>query len=330
MSVQADEILYYKSLVVSDAAGNGGRMSANEIVDGAARNVFNTVGESERTAGSTKYRKVFIKVANDDDLPGSEPKVVLDRYTLGDDIVTFIPGTQTDVQSAIAGTQYGAGKLDANVVATATTLDILVEDGTNHTFVNGASIRISDMADVQASGNEEFVTISGAPSVLGDVVSITFTPALANNYSASNTYVQRVYTPPADVEATIDNVVVTSAAGTFDDDFLLPDAIGGIEDVITATFTSATAFTLVGAVAGALGVGSVGAGAAPVNADFGKPRFVIQSAGFGGTFVAGNTIVFQTHPAAVPIWLKRLVPAGAGPFTANECVLALICETSAS
>lgn len=330
--IEPEEILFYKSQTVSEAGGNGGRMSANEITDGAAQNVFPTVGQSERIAGSLKWRKVFIKVANDDDLALAEPKVILDRYTLGEDIVTFIAATQTNTQADIVGdeTEYGAGKLDANVIATATEIDVLVEDGGDHTFEDGAKIRISDKPSVGEAGNEEFVTIDGAPSVAGDVVTLTITPALANGYSASTTYVQRVYEPGADVEATIDNVVVTSDDGTVDEAFILGDAIGAIDQTITLTFTSATAFNGVSDVLGSLGAGSVGAGFAPVNGSFSKPYVVIQAAAFGGTFVAGDTVVLHTNPASVPVFMKRNVPAGAAAFTVNTTVLALIGESAAS
>jgi hypothetical protein len=54
----------------------------------------------------------------------------------------------------------------------------------------------------------------------------------------------------------------------------------------------------------------------------------MQSAGFGGTFLAGDLITFTTHPAAVPIWLRRDVPAGAANLTTNEAVIVLDGETS--
>ena len=331
-TIAVSDLKFYKPGTVSDGGANGGRMSANQITSGAAQNVFPTVGESERTVGSLKYRKVFCKVANDDDLALAEPKVFLDKYTPGDDRVTFFEASQTDTQAAITGSEkeYGAGKLDSNVVATATTLDILVEDGADHPFEDGDLIRVSDRPSVSEAGNAEFVTIDGTPSVAGDVVSIVFTPALANNYAASDTRIANVYVPNAnaDVEASFENVDLTSAAGTFDEDFLLGDAIGAIEQQITFTWTSATAFSITSDVLGALGAGSVGAGASPVNGSFGKPYFVAQAAAFGGTFAPGDTLVFDAHPASVPVWMKRVVPAGTAALTVNGATLVMRGETT--
>lgn len=334
MPIAAANLKFYRSANVSDADANGGRMSASEIVSGAAKNVFPAVGESERTAGSLKYRKVFCKNANADGLTLQDGKVYLDQYTLGDDIVTFFAASQVDTQDDITGSekQYGCGKLDANVSAAATVVTVLVEDGAAQPFEDGDEIRITNKANVEAAGQEEIVTIVGAPVVAGDVVTITFTPALANGYSASASRVMNVYRPtPADVVARASDqseMMVTSAAGTFDADNLLADNIGSVQQDWTLTFTSGTTFNAVGDALGAQGSGSIGAGAAPDNADFGEPYFTMQAAGFGGTWLAGDTIEFTTYPSAVPVWMRREVPAGSAASTTNKCVIVLDGETS--
>jgi len=75
----------YKSSVVSNDTGNGGVLSNNAVVDNAAENVFPHVNESDRTAGITRYRDVFVKK-----LSGTltEAKFMIDRLsTAGDYIV---------------------------------------------------------------------------------------------------------------------------------------------------------------------------------------------------------------------------------------------------
>ncbi|MBF0171737.1 MAG: hypothetical protein HQK87_11755, partial [Nitrospinae bacterium] len=74
MPIQSSELRFYKSATVSDASSNGGRMSANEIPDGVKNNVWPDVPQGERLAGSTKFRKVFFKVANDDDIRLINPR----------------------------------------------------------------------------------------------------------------------------------------------------------------------------------------------------------------------------------------------------------------
>jgi hypothetical protein len=334
MTILSAELKFYKSATVSDTGSNGGRMSANAIASGAVANVFQAVGESERTAGSTKHRKIFCKNENTDGDALQFPKIYLDIFTPGDDRITFFaPASngQTSTQASIVGSEkkYGCGKLDQNVIATATSLAVEVEDGATHTFAEGDKIRITDKADIDdLSGNEEYVTIDSAPSVLGDVVSFDITPALANGYSASDSRVMNVYEPADDVVATVEDLAVHSTGGTFNPANLLPNNKGGIEQNWTLTFTSANAFNIVGDTVGSVGAGSTGAGAAPNNPDFGVPYFTLQAAGFGGAFLAGDVIDFSTGPAAVPIWLKRVVPAGAAALAVNAAEIVLDGESA--
>jgi hypothetical protein len=331
MAILSGELKLYRSLVVNDGSTNGGRLSANEMISGVVGNMFPSINDTERAAGSTKYRKVFAKVANDEDLTLFSPRLYMDVVTPGEDMITFFPATQTDTQAAVTGSerQYGAGVLDASAVATATGITVLVEEGAIPVFVVGDTIRISDKENLaDEAGNEEFVEILTA-SVTLDVVSITFTPALEFSYADSVTRVSAVYEPPSDVVATVAGVTVTSTAGLLDEDNVLGGNVGGIEQVWTCLFTSPTAFNITGDTVGAVGSGTTGAGAAPNNASFGEPYFTMQAAGFTGTWVAGDTIVFTTHPAAVPLWFKRVVPAGAAALANNRARFVFAGESAA-
>lgn len=330
MAIVAAELKMYKSEVVSDAGTNGGLMSANEVVSGAASNLFPPVQEAERVAGGIKYRKLFYKNENDADLTLFDPKIFLEKTTPGDDIISFFPATQSDVQSGITGSerQYGGGPLDANIGSSATDLDVLLEDDTILVFQIGDTIRISDKTDIADAGNNEEIVVASNVVYNSNSVTITFAPATANAYLASNTRVQAVY-EPADVVATRDSLIVTSAStGDFVIGSLFADNIGGVEQTWTCTFTSPTAFDIVGDTLGAVGSGTTGAGASPNNPDFSKPYFVMQAGGFSGAFLAADTIVFDTHPASVPIWAKRTVPAGATPLASNPATFALKGETA--
>lgn len=332
MSIVAAELIWRKPAEVSDAATNGGRMTATAIPSAVKNNIWPDVPQSERTAGSTKYRKIFIHVANDDDLTLIAPRVFLLQPTPGDDRVSFIPGTQTSQQSAITGSEqrYGAGSLNANVAAGATSIAVLVENAADAIFADGMKIRITDKQTISGAGNEEYATISGAPSYVGNVCTLTLAAALANGYSASTpSYVSSVY-EPGDVKCTVDNWVETSGSGTYDEATypVLPDNIGTIEQTWTVTFTSATAFNVSGNTVGAVGSGNTSSNFIPVNAAFGKPYFTLRSAGFGGAWAAGNTIVFQTHPAALPLVYRRDIPAGASSLSGNKMILGIDGESA--
>lgn len=330
MSIIAAELVWRLPVEVSDAGTNGGRMTAGSIATAVKNNVFPDVPQAERTAGSTKYRKVFVHVANDADLTLVAPKLFVETRTPGDDNVTFIAATQRNTQSAITGSEvkYGAGVLNANATAGAGTIAVLVEDSANNIFPNGCSIRVSDKADINASGNEEYKVVSNC-SYTGNVATLTLSTNLANGYSSTVTKVASVYSP-GDVLTAIANFAKSSSAGTYNNATYPPlgDSISTVEQDWTLTFTSATAFNIVGDVLGSVGTGNTSSDAAPINGSYSKPYFTLRSVGFGGTWVAGDTITFKTSPASIPIWYRRVVPAGANSLSGNSVIVAVDGESA--
>ncbi|MBF0370985.1 MAG: hypothetical protein HQL52_16170 [Magnetococcales bacterium] len=338
MAIQSSEIKWYQSQTVSDAASNGGKLSTTEIPDSVKNNVWPDVPQGERDAGSTKYRKTFIKVANDDDLTLVNPRVFVETHTPGDDRVLIFPGTQTDTQTqAEAETRfYGAGDLDVDVSIAATTLGVNTEAGGDAIFQNGDLIRISDKTSVDdAGGNEEFLRLDATSGVSWNSDKATLTlesgASLANAYTAAATRVSSVI-EPADIEASVTSWSESSASGTYDETTspLVLDHIGSIEENWTITFTSATNFSCSGATVGSVGSGSIGGGDfAPNNADFNKPYFTLTDGTppWGGTWATNDVITFTTHPAATPVWEKRIVPAGADSLSGNQVVVAISGES---
>lgn len=333
MAVVPAEILLYRSAVVDDTNANGGRMSTTLITSGVKNNVWPDVSQSERTAGSTKHRKIFVKIANDADLGLITPKVFLETHTPADDFVTFFSATQTDTQNDITGSErkFGGGQLDANVSVAANVITVDTEDSGDKYFLDGDTIRISDKTSINDVGNnEEFHVISGVPSYAGTVATINIVGTLANAYLAVDTRVQSVYEPGGTIKGAFSAFVVTSSAGTYADGTpgnIIVDSIGGIEQDWTLTFTSATAFDLTGNTLGAVGSGNISTDLQPDNPDFTKPYFVMLAAGYGGTFATNDTITFSTAPASLPIWEKRTVPAGANSLSSNNTILALTGES---
>lgn len=334
MTIISSELLMYKSAVVSDVSANGGILdNLAQVTSGVVNNVWPSVFKAERLAGSEKFRKTFFKVANDDDDTLFNPQVWLDIITQGEDWQTFFAGTQTDIQSdiVVSADKYGCGALQANVSAGAGSIIVTVEDvslttGNDVIFRNGGVIRITnkDTPD-SGTGTEEEHVINGVPSVSGNDITITLTGTLANAYNTGDnsygTRVMSVYTP-VDVVASFDSLVDTTAGdGAYDDSTYPPllDNIGTINQEITITFTGATTFTAVSNVAGvSLSGGAIGGDWTPDNPDVSKPYVTLETTGFSGTWASGDTIVFNTVPATVPIWQKRVVPAGSGSLTGNR------------
>jgi len=325
MPVQQSEMIYRHPLVVSNSTTNGGRMSAVAIADDVENNVWPNVPLSERTNGAILYRKLFLHIANDDDIPFNTPKVFMENYSPGDDNVTLFPAAHDDTQADITGSErlYGCGQLDVTVIAGATTIDVLTEDSALGIFVNGDKIRISNKTDVEAIGEEEYVTLDAAVTYTGDVAHLSFTPALANGYTAASSRVASVI-EGSTIEALV-SAWLESGSGTYDEagNPLLMDSIGSVSQDWTLTFTGATTFDVVGDTAGNVGSGTTAGDFSPNNADHSKPFFTLAFAGWAGTWTIGDTITFRTDPASITWWEKRGVPAGASTLGANEVVVAV-------
>jgi len=332
MSIVQGELKLYKSAVVNDTGSNGGRMSAVEAVDAVKNNVFPDLSVSERTAGLTRWRKLFVKVANAAGLALQNPKIIIETVTPGADHVEIAAGTFEDTQSGLGTPRlYGGGQLNANVSATATSIDVLVEDAAAGLFADGDTIRISDRATVDGAGNEEFMVIAASGvSYLGNVATLTLTSGLANGYTASATRVSSVY-QPADIVGAVSNWVETAAgSGTYDEvgSPVAVDSIGGVSQAWTLTFSSGTAFSVVGDTLGNVGSGTTAGDFAPNNPDFTAPYFTLLAAGWAGTWASGDTITFRTDPAAAPIWLKQTVPAGTAALSSDSVIPAIIGESA--
>ncbi|MEO5341070.1 MAG: hypothetical protein H7837_11245 [Magnetococcus sp. MYC-9] len=342
MAIQANEIKWYKSALVNDGASNGGTLSAQECLDGVKNNVWPDVSQAERLTGSVKYRKTFIKVANDADLALINPQIFIETGTPGDDSIVLMAGTQTDTQAQAVGYSrfYGAALLDVDADPGDTTLLVNVENGNglggHEIFRNSDLLRISDKTSVDASsGNAEFVRLAGSNAVTwnGNQATLTLAAgeALANAYLASQTRVASVI-EAEDIEASSSDWSESSTAGSYDEVTfpLRLDHIGSVEQNWTLTFTSSSQFNCYGQSLGLVGSGAISADFSPNNADFNKPYFTLSGGTppWGGSWSATDTLHFTTHPAAVAIWEKRTVPAGANSFSGNKVVVAITGESA--
>jgi hypothetical protein len=273
---------------------------------------------------------VFIKNENIAALAALSPRIFWENFTGGGDAFTFFPATQTDVQSALTGSerQYGCGKLNASVSAGATSITVLTEIAALNYLRNGDTIRISDRATINAAGNAEYVVISGVPSYAGNIATIALATPLVNAYAAAATRVASIYLS-SNIVAASPPVSKFTTAGTFND--ALPGVVLDNRGVIyqnwTLTFTSSTAFGVVGDTLGSVGTGTTTVNFAPLNAFFSIPYFTIMAAAFGGTWATGETILFTTNPSNVPLWYRETVPAGTAAVSNNQATVGIDFET---
>ena len=322
MSIVAAELKLYKSATVTDTSANGGKMSNNEIVDGVKNNLLPDVSQAERIAGLTRHRKLFAKVANDDDDTLSNAVLHLKSFTPGQDRVELFEATQIDTYGDVTGTErkYGAGALLANVSAGGTVITMTLEDTSQAIFNTSSADNVIYITD---GTNEEYHE-DVAASKSGTTITLTLDTGdqLANAYTTANNSIVASCVQQDDVECTDSGTVATTAgSGDYDDATYPPegDNIATIEDTWTLTFTSASAFSCAGAATGAVAAGNTSSDFAPPNsAQSNKPFFTLLSAGWTGAWATGDTLVFTTHPAAKGMWAKQIVPAGCSSYSGDN------------
>lgn len=337
MPVDADtEVVRMRAANMSDTpASNGGRMSNSVIASDVKQNIFPNASQAQRIAGATQVRKVFWKNVNADDIAMEGPKAFVYEFTAGADAVVIHEGTQTDIESGLTGNErvYGCGQLNQDTASDAMSIEVLVEDDALDIFNAGDLLIVFSVDTGDEITQFEFVRIPNITdpvvTYVGDVATITLETPLQQVYDNAVTRVASVLEAD-DIVASLTDPVVTSGAGTFNSGSnpMLAHNVGGIEQNWTAVFSSPTAFTVSGDTVGSVGSGTVGTDFAPNNPGTGTPYFTIDHLAFGGTFANGNTITWTTHPAALPIWYHRIIPAGAAQFTNDAVEVAVDYESA--
>lgn len=330
MPIQSAEIALYRAANWTDTPStNGGRMSASAVA-AVAGALFPDVYESERQAGSTKLRKAFYKVNNSANLPLVSPRLFAHGVAAGDHAVRMALGTQTDTeQSFLAGNPnwFGCCKLKNNVAAGANVL-VSVAESAVPLFRTGEKVLISNKATPDASSGVEEIATVQTVSMLGTDITITLTTPLANSYSSAAGLVMSLI-EASTVRATVSAPTVSSAGGTVNPASLAPHGVGSVEATFTLTFTSGTAFQITNDAGLSLSTtyGTVSSVTAPTG-PFNAPLFTLQPAFWAGSWQAGDTVQFTTHPAAVPVWYARDIPAASTSTASSSFSLVMDGESA--
>ena len=315
MTIVSEELKLYKD--------SGGRLSSTEVLNGYLNGLFPNVSEDERTAGITITKKAFFKVASAANTQAVNAKTYLADITPSGGRAVIVAATQRDTTPA--GRYYGAGRLNADVIATATSIIVDAEagNGVNLIFQVGDKLRIDD------GSNGEFVTIDTV-SWATDQATITLTAGLKYPYLAASATTISSCIESATIECSTDNWGETSTSGNYDE-IAYPvtnNNIGGIEQTWTLTFTSTTDFSVIGDTVGNVGTGSISANFTPINADFAQAYFTLLASGFGGSWAVNDTIVFQTHPATQAFFLQLIVDAGTAEYSNDDITPQIYIESA--
>lgn len=237
---------------------------------------------------------------------------------------TALPGT------AVAATTYSAGRtglsdlwvLDADGVAVADT----------HYVADLAAGTITMAADLSLGATPQPLVIKHRIeelNLLSDVQingQVTLTTPLGRAFDADDSWLSSALLF-GDLQARATNlfdqntwtgawanaVVGSQATAQFNDvDYpveVLND--GAVSERWRISFTSSTAFQVIGENTGVIATGTTAANLQPTNALTGKPYFTLRAAGWGAGWAAGNQLRFNTVAAVAPIWIARTVLPGA-------------------
>ena len=341
MSILASELLWYRAASVSDdtPASNGGRVDFTaQAISGASNNLFPNVTEAQRASGITQYRKAFIGVRNSANLTLIDPHLSIAAATPGDGHLLLIPGTQDDTQDEISGRPYGYASLAADASLSATEITVTTEadwsalDAAARPFQVGDLIRIDDRPSIDDDGQVGYRTIAtvsytGTELTLGiDALEHAFT-------AADGVHVASVYAP-GNISAGYESLSVSNETGstlayTAAGHLTVPN-IGSIRQVWTITITDGAsgAFRLDGDTLGSgVATGATGALLSPNNPNGGK-YLNLSSGGWSGTPVTGDSLTFTTRPAAIPVWYKWVIPAGASAIASTPGTALLKAESA--
>jgi hypothetical protein len=322
------DIKTYLSAEVSSAGTNGGRRGTTLVTSGVVNNVWPHVTKAERTSGSELFRKLFTVAADDDDGTLIAANELLDNPTEGDDYIIALAGTQTDTEADISASadKFGSGLLNTDVAIDGQTILVDVEHldlatGDDDIFRVGVPIRITNKLTPDAvSGTEQTLTPNDVSNV-GTLVTIVVDETLDAIYTvAEGTKISSIMVI-GDVKTSAENYVVTTAGdGDYNDTSypLVLDNIGTVEDELTFTWTDATNFTCVGSSGINYGSGTTGGDFSPTNPNNSKPYFVLEYAGFSGTWAGSDTLTIDVHEASFAYWLKRVVPAACSSLANNK------------
>lgn len=200
MSVQASDIKFKKSVVVTDTNDNGGRKGQIEVVSGARHNLFPRVSKAERVAGLTRYRKESWCNENADDDIAYDLLVFLEFPSNGGDNYAIGEGSQIDTQGDISSAPpdwLGVGALNVALSGAETQIDLAMESD-DFIFPNDGYLHISN----------KFETGQTVDSDVGIGESVEYTAASWSKIAATDdiVYPKGLYVGG--------NVVMTTQAGT--------------------------------------------------------------------------------------------------------------------
>jgi len=330
MPISPNELKLYLSKTVGTTASNGGVMSAT-LLDtvNTENNIFNDVLKEEQSVGSITYVKLFCKQESAISEVLKDAQAWLDASTKSNDYIVIFPGTQIDTQNDINPPRvYGVATLSTSIDSGSTVLPVLVD---HNDLMNGslwAILKPGDLISISSKenpsselGSIEWLTIHEITNTVELGMNVHTTRGTGYAYPSGSRVSSMVAL--GDLQATIDNLSTVSTDGVCNQNSVILNNKGTIEDVLTLTIKAdGTSFTVNSLTLGDLADGDTSIEYTITNSDFTDTLcLTIPPSFWAGVWVEGDVVLFQTHPASASVWLKRVVPIGTTAYTDNSTTI---------
>jgi hypothetical protein len=270
---------------------------------------------------------------------------IAEKITVGE-VLGFGDGNTVVSLSSLANAANGIcnyeGKTPVLTTKAADSSDLTVvlnQDGTVNTGESDASAGTLNMNDgswsvpitwTTAPGTGENITVSyreKAYKYTGNVVVVDLEEQVANSYLVGNTTVSGCVYEDL-VEASISNLIKSSATGDYDHDSfpLVAHQPGAVDDTITIVFTTGSDYTVSVTNLGTVGTGTVSGTKVFTNPENNESMLTVNHLAWSGSFSVGDSFTFSMVSSSSPVWLKEDVPAGTEQEPNNLCVVAYYME----
>lgn len=330
MSLVGTDLSWYYPKDTTDTNAHGGRLSNVSIPNGSVRSLFRDIEMADLTAGTVRRRKFYYKNLNGDNIRLQGTRIYLGFWPNSSVRHHIFAGTQIDTKADLSSIRrYSVANVTQAITAGDTTVSITTHGSSFAAFQAGDTVAVLDLeSPADGSGKREFRTITNV-SYTGAVATLTLNSALDSSYETARTVSgNTVYTRvascilPGDLIASIGTITKSSVLGSYDNVNypITASNVGCVKETFTLTFTSSTAFTIVGDTLGNVGSGNTMGDVTINNITLGDVMLGIPSGFWTGTWATNDSLIIPTTPAAAPIWgeidvLPGTTPVALGKFS---------------
>lgn len=322
MTISPSELAIYRAQRNDDTSNNGGRSTLTTIASGVRNGLFSDLQSGASLGGNTEIRKVFIKQnLNAVDAASAFNNLFVYLTDIGDDdaFIDIAHGTPTDTQGSVGFGAITAGRVTAvNTGSNTITLSTLTKPSSAQTV---ALVRYRP-------SNQTMIVVTGATLTPGSGNTATITNVQASDFQIGDVITERVYFESGvtgeanDLMPRIEDVTLTTSAGTFTATGVTFAPRAAVSDEVTITFVTSQVYNIS---IPALGITNQTGNIATdltlnhpdaVSPGTGDRVLFIPAAAWGGTWAANDRVTFDIISGTLPLWIRRQI--GANPTISGQ------------